>query len=154
MQPFTVRSLPWPTLTTRSGWQPRPGVGTAWSPRLAPATPSGALRLPSLASLGVQVTEVVGIVATAGGGGHYLVGSDSGLFTLGESRAQVSHRPSDDVLAELMGKDLPKYTIFLGAWVRTNSRTRGSMHPPPQNRRRAAETPEVDKYDMQISGFG
>lgn len=24
----------------------------------------------------------------------------------------------------------------------------------PQNRRRAAETPEVDKYDLQISGFG
>jgi len=24
----------------------------------------------------------------------------------------------------------------------------------PQNRRRAAETPEVDKYELQISGFG
>ncbi len=55
----------------------------------------GAPALPSLASLGVHVDNVVGIAATPDGGGYYLVASDGAMYALGDAmfKGSMGGRP-------------------------------------------------------------
>ena len=69
-----VRSHALPPATTRSGSDG--GVFVFGSP-------TGLYG--SLPGLGIHVKNIVGIVATADGGGYYLVGNDGGVFAFGDS---------------------------------------------------------------------